>query len=198
MAAFHDSNNTEYGFDRELADMNDDIHYVGVASASAVSTALTCGLGSDKWVQLFVSKIVDIPAQKPPAEGIVSVSACVEIISQRVIKTPTVTGYTDTSGTFIPGDAIANAECSHLTGRKLIIEGLITQKVIYTALEEEQPLHSATFVIPFSTFIVVDADTALSKNFRVQPYLEDVFTCMLSENSFFVNDTLFIKASIVC
>ena len=78
-------------------------------------------------------------------EGIVEVHSCVEIISQRVIKTPVVIGYTDTAGNFISGENIPNAERTNLTGRKLIIEGLLKQKVIYTADDDKQSLHSANF-----------------------------------------------------
>ncbi|WP_305305830.1 DUF3794 domain-containing protein [Romboutsia ilealis] len=129
---------------------------------------------------------------------IVEVHSCVEIISQRVIKTPVVMGYTNTAGNFISGENIPNAECTNLTGRKLIIEGLLKQKVIYTADDDEQSLHSANFEIPFSTFIIIEKDTPLSQQFRITPYIEDIFVSRLSERSVFKNTTIFIKASKVC
>lgn len=43
--------------------------------------------------RVFVSETVDIPSQKPNIEDIVEVHSCVDIISQRVIKTPLVNGY---------------------------------------------------------------------------------------------------------
>ena len=58
--------------------------------------------------------------------------------------------------------------------------------------------HSATFLIPFSTFILVEGDRALTEEFRVYPYLEDVYTKMLSERTIFSNNTLFIKATAAC
>lgn len=198
MSACHYTNSTLYAFHNELNEVCDNTNYVGVAEPDEIENALTCMPLTDKWVQFFVSKIVDIPSMKPSAEGIVSVNSCVEIISQRVIKTPTVTGYTNSAGVLIPGITIGNAECSLLTGRKLIIEGTITQKIIYTALLEEQPLHSATFIYPFSTFIILDPDTPLSMEFRIYPYLEDVFVGKLSDRSFFTNNTLFIKAASIC
>lgn len=192
MATCHFTNNTEYTFTNDIYICNSSINYPGAASSSSLSTAISTG--TDKWVQLFVSKIVDIPDVKPSAEGIDSVNTAVNIFSQRVIKTPVVTGYTNSSGEFIPGSEIPNAEGSYLTGRKLVLEGVITQKVIYTALQDDQALHSASFLIPFSTFIIVDSDTALSKEYKISAYLEDVFSCLLSERSIFLNNTLFIKA----
>ena len=192
------TNNTSYTFNNPLCDNFENINYVGTADANTLDKALTCRPVSNKWVQMFVPRILDIPVQKPSMEGIVTVNTCAEIISQRVIKTPVVTGYTNNAGVLIPGNEIPNAECTFLTGRKLIVEGLITQKVIYTSLTENQALHSASLMIPFSTFIIVEGDTALSADFRLYPYVEDVFVYMLSERTLFSNNTLFIKASAAC
>lgn len=198
MSVSHLTNSTAYAFNDEISQLCENISYVGVCDSGEIQNALSCSPVTDKWIQFFVSKIVDIPTQKPSSEGIVSVNSCVEIISQRVIKTPMVTGYTNSAGVFIPGNEIGNAECSFLTGRKLVIEGTITQKIIYTALLENQALHSFTYVLPFSTFIILDPDTPLTTELRIFPYLEDVFVCQLSERSFFTNNTLFIKAATIC
>ncbi|MDE6425587.1 MAG: DUF3794 domain-containing protein [Ruminococcus sp.] len=192
------TNSTIHGFYNEIVGQYNNAGYVGIASGNTLSRALQCGSISNQWVQFFVPKILDIPVQKPDSEGIVTVNSAIEIISQRVVNTPVVTGYTNANGVFVPGESISNSECTHLTGKKLIIEGVIHQKVIYTALVADQSLHSADFTIPFSTFIIVDADTPLSQDFTVYPYLEDVFTCQLSERSIFSNNTIFIKTVPVC
>lgn len=48
-----------------------------------------------------------------------------------------------------------NVEGSRLSGRKLVIEGRLIQKVVYTALVDVQSVHSASFEMPFSAFIIV-------------------------------------------
>lgn len=193
------ANNTAYTFNNELCrSCNTMINNLGITPEAAVTSALQTTPRVNQWVQLFVPIIDDMPTQKPSMEGIVSVNSFVKIISQRVINTPTVTGYTNASGVFIPGASIPNAECTLLTGKKLIIEGVITQKVIYTSLAANQALHSATFMVPFSAFIVIDGNTPLSQEFKISVYVEDVFVCMLSERSIFSNSTLFIKASLPC
>lgn len=192
------TNNTIYKFDNECDDTSNNINIVGAYPENNIERLLKCNQDSNEWVQFFVPEIIDIPSQKPDMEGIVGVNSCIEIISQRVIKTPEVTGYTNTDGVFIPGNNILNSECTKLTGRKLVIEGLLKQKVIYTALVAEQSLHSASFCIPFSVFVIVEKDTPLSQSFRVYPYIEDVFACKLSERSVFKNTTIFIKVSAVC
>lgn len=192
------TNNTIYKFDNECDDTSNNINIVGAYPENNIERLLKCNQDSNEWVQFFIPEIIDIPSQKPDMEGIVGVNSCIEIISQRVIKTPEVTGYTNTDGVFIPGNYILNSECTKLTGRKLIIEGFLKQKVIYTALVADQSLHSASFCIPFSVFVIVEKDTPLSQSFRVYPYIEDVFACKLSERSVFKNTTIFIKVSAVC
>lgn len=190
--------NTGFQFDRECCSGFNSINTIGVYPENKIEKALNCPQNSDKWVQFFVPEIVDIPTQKPDIEEIVEVNSCVQIISQRVVRTPEVIGYTNSDGIFIPGDTIDNAECTRLTGKKLIVEGIINQKIIYTALVANQALHSASFAIPFSVFIIVDKDTQLSQSFKITAYIEDIFACKLSERSVFKNTTIFIKATKVC
>ena len=190
--------NTSYkSYDKCIIE-SEDINIVGEYPDNKIEKVLTCFTDTDKWTEFYLPEIVDIPIQKPDMEGIVEVHSCVEIISQRVIKTPVVMGYTDDAGNSIAGEDIPNAECTNLTGRKLIIEGFLKQKVIYTAADDEQSLHSANFEIPFSTFIIIEKDTPLSQQFRITPYIEDIFVSRLSERSVFKNTTIFIKASKVC
>lgn len=191
------TNNTNHAFYKNCCDTNSHISTVGVYPEDKLENVLQCSPVTDQWVEFYIPEIVDIPDEKPDIEDIISIHSCIELISQRVIKTPTVTGY-NLNGVSISGENIPNSECTTLTGRKLIIEGLLKQKVVYTADVPEQTLHSAHFSIPFSVFIIVSSDTALSQNFRVYPYIEDIFACKLSERSVFKNTTIFIKASALC
>lgn len=49
---------------------------------------------------------------------------------------------------------IPNAEGTCLSGRKLVIEGNLKQKIVYTGLVREQSVHSAHFTMPFSAFVI--------------------------------------------
>lgn len=185
--------NTTCGFNNEIKSTTNVIS-TNVVPSNKLLSLLTSD-ADNKWVQMYVPEVIDIPEQKPDIEEIVSVTSCVEIISQRVIKTPVVQGYTNSQGIYIPGSTISNAEGGKLTGRKLIITGMLKQKVIYTALVSDQALHSASYSMPFSTFIIIDADTPLSQTFKVTPYIEDVWAIFLSKRSIFKNSTIFIKAT---
>lgn len=111
---------------------------------------------------------------------------------------------------------IPNEEGTFLTGRKLIVEGIINQKVVYTALVPDQSVHSAHYSIPFSAYIIAYAKfedltynlenncfsyspnqpivVDLSEEFAVTPYIEDIFAYALDERTIFKNITLFLKA----
>lgn len=189
------ANSTTATFDKELCGACENTHYVNNCSQRNQNCPQST---SDMWVQMFVPRVLDIPEQKPDLESITSVSTSMQIISQRVVKTPVVKGYFNINGQFIEGDEIDNSEGTRLTGRKLIIEGIIQQKVVYTSLTPEQSLHSATFAIPFSAIIIVNGDVPLTQKYQISAFLEDVFVCDISPRNLFSNNTVYIQATPVC
>ncbi|MFA9422059.1 MAG: DUF3794 domain-containing protein [Sedimentibacter sp.] len=150
------------------------------------------------WTQIFIPEVLCIPEQKPDVKQIISITSIPEIFSQRVVKTPlsgTIEIINDEE-VFTP---IENQEGTILTGRKLIIEGLLKQKVIYTASLYNQPLHSAHFDVPFSAFIILPFNTPLTQKYKIEPCIEDIFVCRVTERQIFKNITLFVKATpLVC
>lgn len=189
--------NTNYKFYEKCCLNNENVNMIGKYPEDKMEKILS-SKDYNKWTEFYLPKILDIPVQKPDIEGVIELHSHIEIISQRVIKTPVVYGYKSITGSFINGEDVANSECTNLTGRKLVIEGFLKQKIIYTANLDEQSVHSAHFLIPFSTFIIVEKDTPLSQQFRITPYIEDMFICTLSKRSIFSNTTIFIKASKIC
>lgn len=107
----------------------------------------------------------------------------------------------------------SNAEDTCLSGRKLIIEGVLKQKVVYTGLVTEQSVHSATFDIPFNAFVIpyakfvglcfqenitvltgVDCETIVVSGFPINPNEEIVVDlCEEFDVDVFIED-IFITA----
>ena len=154
------------------------------------------------WKQMHISESLQIPEQKPDVEQINSVDVSVSILRAEIIKTPR--SYDDTAATPV---AQPNLEGRLLSGRKLIIEGQLCQKVVYTALEVSQPLHSAHFYVPFSSFIVVpetitftneDGTTTVEDSFDisfdVNACVEDVTACVIDKRSILKQVTLMLSA----
>ncbi len=156
----------------------------GICSSSDVSSVLN---DFPYWKQMYISETLLIPSQKPDIETVNTVNISSDIIYKNVITTPR--SYDDTGTAPIP---TPNLEGKMLTGRKLIIEGQLCQKVVYTANLVDQPVHSAHFYVPFSSYIVVPRDIIFTDvngtqttvdagnvNFDVGVCIEDVSVCVL-------------------
>lgn len=131
------------------------------------------------WTEISVPEILCVPKQKPDIEHIDQVHAKAEINCVKLLETP----YLFEGGTYdvvlldangdisqivddnakvyiysgndeIPLITKPNEEGTCLTGRKLIVEGTLKQKVVYTADVDVQSVHSAHYEIPFSAFII--------------------------------------------
>lgn len=149
------------------------------------------------WIQMNVPETLTIPEQKPDVEQINSVNVSVDIIRKEVVKVPV-------SPVDANGEYISNLEGKVSTGRKLIIEGLLCQKVVYTANEPEQPVHSAHFYVPFSSYIVVPNEIefnngsttidSLEVDFQVNSCIEDVAVNMLDLRTILKQVTLLLYA----
>lgn len=138
----------------------------------------------EAWTQISVPEVLNIPSCKPDIESIDKIFINAKIVSTRVIKTAP-----------NPPASITNIEGTKLTGKKLIVDGVLCQTIVYTANNLEQSVHSAHFNVPFSAFIVLDenTDTELD-DFCVDICIEDVYATVLNLRKIFKNVTLFLKA----
>lgn len=143
------------------------------------------------WTQISIPENLLIPEQKPELEQINSLSIGVEVFRSKVIVTP-------------DSKWEENYEGKKLTGRKLIVEGALFQTISYTALLEEQSIHTAHFMVPFSAYIVIPAKIYVSGisdqvdplylNFQVNACIEDVYIKDFCERQIFKNVTLLLQA----
>lgn len=179
--------------DKELIDVS------GTCNSSDVTEELNL---YPYWMQMYIPETLSIPPQKPDVETINAINISVNIIRTEVIKTPR--SYTRA----VPPVAIPNLEGKLLSGRKLIIEGELCQKVEYTANLIDQPVHSAHFFVPFSSYIVVPETIeftngtttptildSLDVNFEVNSCIEDVSISLINTRTFLKKVTLLLYAT---
>lgn len=140
-----------------------------------------------RWTELVVPEVLCIPKVKPDVEHLISISSIVEIISQRVINTPLKT----TSPKLFP--PIFNQEGTAITGIKLVVEGVLRQKIIYSAAKT-QSVHAIHFDMPFSAFIVLDPQDCITRKFKVDVCIEDIFVTDITPRKIFKNVVLIIRA----
>lgn len=79
---------------------------------------------------------------------------------------------------------IQNEEGTQLTGRKIVIEGVLEQKVVYTALVDRQSVHSFTSEVPFSAYIIP------YEKFKGLVYVQDVTVLVGVENGVCITETV--------
>ncbi len=129
----------------------------------------------------------------------------VEIIRSEVIVTPS--SFMHGPCLCSPPIVVPNLEGKVLTGRKLIIEGQLCQKIQYTANVPVQSVHNAEFFVPFSSFIVIPKEVtfigpggsmitvdSLNVNFEVSACIEDVSACLNTERNILKQVTLLLYA----
>lgn len=108
--------------------LRDFVQIIGIADPTLFPV-----IGEDtRYTQFSVLERLEIPEVKPDVEQINTLLIEAEITGTRNIFTP--------------------------VGVKVVIEGILRQKVIYTALVETQSVHSAHFEHPFCTFIDIPLD----------------------------------------
>ncbi|MDU2064480.1 MAG: DUF3794 domain-containing protein [Sporomusaceae bacterium] len=163
----------------------------GVCSREKIENFLAGG-DIRRWTELVIPEVLCIPKIKPDVEKLVSISSVVEIISQRVINTPSQT----TSPEICP--PVFNQEGTAITGIKLVIEGVLRQKIIYSAAQT-QSVHAIYFDMPFSAFIVLDPKDSMAQKFKVDICIEDIFVTATMPRKIFKNVILMIRAlPLVC
>ncbi|MGL5692797.1 MAG: DUF3794 domain-containing protein [Peptostreptococcaceae bacterium] len=165
------------------------------------------------WTEISIPEILCIPPQKPDVEHVDQVFVSVDITCVKLIETPKYLATVDNAGVLeydLDADGfpipLPNDEGTYLTGRKIIVDGILKQKVVYTGEVTSQSVHSAHFEIPFSAFIIAypkfeddevvvsDAIVDLEEQFCVDVCVEDVFIKRLDPRTLFKNVTLFLKA----
>lgn len=136
---------------------------------------------SGAWTQISVPELFRLPCDKPDIGTIDKVFVEVKIISTRIINTP-----------IGPCPTKENIEGTRLTGKKLVLEGVLMQEVVYTAARPDQPVFTVHFDAQFSAFIVLASNAAL-KDFCVEACIEDVFAIPFNPREIFKNVTLFLQ-----
>ena len=132
------------------------------------------------WVDLTVVGTAVVPSEKPSIEDVDKIGVKVEILSRKVIVTP------DSEDT-------PNFEGKKVTGKKLIVQGLVCLKISYVSLTPEQSVHSFHSAIPFSTFIVLPNDANAKCGYDISACVEEVCVRRICERSVELTAAIFLK-----
>lgn len=131
-----------------------------------------------------ISGILTIPCQKPDMENILSIIVSPVVENMRIIET----------------EVGRSNEGQYLTGRKLVIELRIREKITYVADEKTQSVHAAHYETLKSFFVIVPneiegqdvCDLLRANRVSVNPYIEAVNKRMIDKRTIFKCALLFI------
>lgn len=133
---------------------------------------------SSNFKQLQVQNTFIVPEEKPDIESILCGSAYVNIKEKYIISTP----------------KAVSIETQRLTGKKIIIEGEIIQKIEYIGNDKTQSVHAVHFITLFSSYIILNENLDTESNIVVTPYIEDVYIKQLNTRKIFANIMLLLDA----
>lgn len=107
----------------------------------------------------LVAAVAAIPVVGPAVAAAVTVllNAITAVVNQLLAAVTAILATITLLGDTMFFAIIPNEEGTCLTGRKLIVEGTLKQKIIYTGLVDSQSVHSAHNCIPFTAFIIAYA-----------------------------------------
>ncbi|WP_461204784.1 hypothetical protein [Clostridium sp. DL1XJH146] len=143
------------------------------------------------FTEISIVETLKIPPEKPDIEQVLTINVEPEILSMRIADTPCAVSY----------------EGHLLSGKKLIMELKLREKVIYVADETTQPAHAAHYEdVMQSVFVVVPKQIdnipieRLLKADRiiVSPYIEDIYAEQKDNRTVFKNITMLIDVTISC
>lgn len=132
--------------------MYDDVLITGITSLDLYPDNICKNLSK----QTIVAHSVCIPTCKPDLESINEVKASIKICSYKQLES--------------------------IMGPKLIINGIIKVKVIYTACTLEQSVHSAHWEIPFCDFIILKKPPFNRFSYTVKDLFPAIESVCINEN----------------
>lgn len=80
-----------------------------------------------------------------------------------------------------------SVEHQNLTGKKVMVEGELIQKIEYVANDTTESVKAAHSIVPFSTFVVLEKDFDINSDIAVTPYIEDIFAKQINEGTVLMN-----------
>ncbi|MGL5767547.1 MAG: hypothetical protein ACRCX8_18095 [Sarcina sp.] len=121
----------------------------------------------------ILDDILIIPNQKPDLDRILDITAWAEVEDYKLIETETGLSY----------------EGQRLTGKKLVVEVKIKEKLIYVAEVVEQSAHAAHYEKFKSIFVILPekigdkyiCDLVRANRIQITPYVEDLCYRKLNE-----------------
>ncbi|MCT4508390.1 MAG: DUF3794 domain-containing protein [Tepidibacter sp.] len=126
---------------------------------------------SNTFKQLHTQKISYIDDSLPDIYKFLRTSASLEILNSKIISS--------SKG--------ISSEGQILTGNQLIVNGNINQTLEYIANDIDKSIQATEFIIPFSTYIILNKQFLYDSKLKIVPYIEDIYINQISKRKFFIS-----------
>ncbi|MGL6106062.1 SPOCS domain-containing protein [Romboutsia sp.] len=153
--------------------------YGGFGVSNEVSCAISIAISNFK--QINIGEYINIEPSKPNIDQINDIKAKVSIKSSHIIQTP----------------VAVSSEGQHLSGYKLVIQGVLSQVIQYTSTQHDQQVYSMYVNKPFSSFIILPYDFEPGRRIDVNGEAEDIYHSLVNERYFFTNTTILLVAKVM-
>ena len=153
--------------------------YGGLRISDKVSCIIYVAASNFK--QINIGEYINVEPSKPDIEQINEIQAKVLIKSSHIIQTP----------------IAISSEGQHLSGYKLIIQGMLSQVIQYTSTQQDQQVYSMYVNKPFSSFIILPHDFEPGRRIDINGEVEDVYHSLVNKRYFFTNTTILLVAKLM-
>ncbi|MGL5416310.1 MAG: hypothetical protein ACRDAU_11670 [Clostridium sp.] len=130
--------------------------------------------------QINFENYLNIPERNHKIKDINKIEANLEISNSYVIKTIKEKSF----------------EGQTLSGYKLIVNGRINETIEYTALNEDEGVHSENFSYPFGTYIILSHEYEIGRKIELDSEIENINYTLINEKCFYQNILVLISAKI--
>ena len=164
--------------------LNNQYEVVGICDIEKFSKKIS-KFKDKSWCQISISNNLIISDDKLSIKSVTKVFVTVQIISTKLISTPK--------------SQQTNIEGMSLTGKLLLVEGEIIQRVLYISNNtSSDKINSFKTKIPFNTYIIVDKNSDINMDkYCVYSCIEYSSVRLINHKSLSQNSTLFLFAHLI-
>lgn len=160
--------------------IKDLIEYVGISNEIPADYTVTT------FKEFLLQEHINLSECYPDIEQITRVSACVNINDFYIVNSPM--SLKDDKG------SVLNPGGQTVTGKTLVINGLIKQNIYYVADTNEQNVMVIENDCPFGTYVILPETASESKSkYKVNAYIEDIMVEVLTPRDILKCVSLFLE-----
>ncbi|SHK09193.1 hypothetical protein SAMN02745163_03203 [Clostridium cavendishii DSM 21758] len=167
-------------YDKEIEEDSD---YEMDIPSSKNTNDITTFLGpQDKeWTNINIKEKYTIPKNKPDIGKVINITSNIIVRNQRVVLVPIKPPVSSGGNIF--------------KEKKLLIDLILNQDIIYNEFNNEDNLISVQYGVPYSIYISINDNCKFTDSFIIDSCIEDLHVNVLDKRNMFENISIFFKVN---